>query len=70
MQDIDVTDSVEVGGIDGELMPLEKCVCGKQFDYWDFILKNERDRTNDCPACGRRLYFSVKVSVFEVRDAT
>ena len=46
-------------------------MCGALFDSrsWEFVLSIYRDIAKVCPACGRRLYFTAGVRVFEVRDA-
>ena len=66
----DVTDKVEFGDNDGEFLPLTKCACGAKFNLWDFTLSIYKDDPRECDHCGRKLYFKVSVSVFEVKDAT
>jgi hypothetical protein len=66
MADKDVTAEVEYGDIDGDLMELQRCVCGAEFDRWAFVMSLDRADASDCPACGRRLYFSYSVTVLEV----
>lgn len=71
MADIDVTSKVYFGDNDGELLPLMKCVCGEKFGYWDFIIDIYRNKdlsNNCCPKCGRRFYFSNKITIYEVVD--
>lgn len=68
MSDIDITDQVEFGNNDDEALPLLKCVCGKTFEPWDFIISIYRDSAYECSSCGRRLYFSARIRVFEVKD--
>lgn len=65
MKDKDITEHVSIGEIDGESLSLEKCVCGREFKSWDFVMSIYRDQANQCD-CGRRLYFSNKVTVYEV----
>jgi len=65
-QDIDVTALVKFGANDSDCLPLETCVCGKEFLSWDFILGVSRPDAIACPACGRKLYFSCAITVFEV----
>lgn len=62
----DVTSEVSFGSVDDESLPLGKCVCGKRFRLWDHILGIYPDMANRCPECGRKLYFSVEVHVYEV----
>lgn len=65
--DTDVTELVDFGGIDGEDLPLTKCVCGERFDYWDLTLHVYRDTAREMHCCGRKLYFRSTVQVLEVR---
>lgn len=64
--DIDITELVEFGNADDEVLPLIKCACGKRFTPWDFILSIYRDMADECPSCGRKMYFSFSVRVWEV----
>lgn len=71
MPDLDVTDRVKCDNNDGELLPLTKCVCGKKFTPWDFVLGIYRDDPNECDRCGRKLYFRNKITVYQVvKDVT
>lgn len=63
---IDVTQFVVFGEIDGEALPLTKCVCGKKFKYWDQVLSIYPDDPWECPGCKRKLYFRSSVKVFRV----
>lgn len=66
-KDKDVTAETVTGPPDGdEDVPLIRCVCGRAFDDWEFILSVYPDLAKPCPACGRRLYVAVEVCVFEV----
>lgn len=51
---------------DDELLPLTRCVCGVLFSAWDVNLSVYRDDPVEMLCCGRRLYFSNTVHVFEV----
>lgn len=64
--DKDITEQVEFGGIDEESLSLNRCVCGKEFDYWECILSNYNDMPTKCPQCGREMYFGVTIKVYEV----
>lgn len=66
--DIDITDRVayEADSIDAELMPLTRCVCGTEFDYWQFPIPSDRERAQECPGCHRKIYFGLTVRVYEV----
>ena len=65
----DVTDQIQVGDVDGELMAVTRCVCGKEYTHWFFYLSIYPDAPNQCDACGRRFYFTQTIRVFEVCDA-
>ncbi len=67
MADIDVTAAIITGAIDGELLPLLKCVCGHRFPAWLFVLGIDRENATMCPSCSRELYFRGTISVFEVQ---
>jgi len=62
--DKDVTDQVEFGLADGDSLPLTKCVCGKEYDNWDFIIHTYSDHNCTCD-CGRKLYFKINITVYE-----
>lgn len=63
--DKDITSEVSFERNDDECLPLTKCACGRKFPAWDFILGMERDYPHACD-CGRRLYFTLDIKVFEV----
>lgn len=65
----DVTDQVECGPIDDELLVITRCVCGKEFTVWDFSISIYYEapyNTHQCPACNRKLVFSNRIHVYEV----
>jgi hypothetical protein len=64
--DKDVTSEVSFSDNDGDSLPLLMCVCGKEFDAWDFVLGTERDRASECHKCHHKLYFTNTIAVFEV----
>lgn len=66
MPDIDVTGLVKFGNNDDECLPLTRCICGQEFGYWEHIINIYRDMAPPCPNCGRKLYFSFSIRVFEV----
>ena len=68
MKDKDVTDQCRFNDNDGEHLPLIQCVCGKEFQPWDFIISPYRDMAHRCE-CGRKLYFQNKITVYEIIDA-
>jgi len=64
----DITDKVEFGGNDDELLPLTKCICGKTFESWTFILNADKSSPTKCLACGRNLYFEIGIRVYEIKE--
>jgi len=70
MSDIDVTEQVNIGCLeDEECLPIHKCVCGAEFKDWAEVLSIYRDDAIwECPNCHRKLYFSLKVKVFEKKE--
>ncbi len=62
----DVTNSVYFGDNDGEALPLLKCVCGQEFQFWDEILGTYSDRPWTCAKCGVKLFFNFSIRVFKV----
>jgi len=66
--DKDITDEVKFGLNDDECLPLTRCACGREFVHWDFLLGVYRDSPNQCPACKRKMYFDIKIKVYEVKE--
>lgn len=66
--DRDVTEKVGRGRVDDELLPIDECVCGQKFGAWNAVLSIYRDTPFECFNCGRRMYFSNKITVWEVVD--
>ena len=67
MKSTDVTDRVRFGFIDGELLDLTECVCGTQFDSWNFALGTSAESPVQCDHCGREFYFTNTIRVYEVK---
>ena len=65
---IEVTDQVEFGGNDDEVLPITKCVCGARFGAWKFYISIYDDTPYPCPVCGRKMYFDASVRVYEVEE--
>ena len=65
--DKDVTNECIYGEVDDELLPLRKCVCGREFKFWDAILSIDRNHLFECE-CGRMLYFSNKIIIYEIGE--
>jgi len=68
MADKNVTDQVEFGNSDDELLPLKKCVCGKEFCFWTASISIYKDNPWECKGCGRKLYFRNEIKVYEVNE--
>jgi hypothetical protein len=65
--DINVTGLVNYGDVDGEYLPLTKCICGYRHKEWDFNISIYHDNIHPCPQCGRKLYFENNIQVYEKR---
>lgn len=63
-KDIDVTDKIRIGGIDGDCIPIQNCICGKQFESWDFILHEDEDDPRFCE-CVRGYYAKVQIKIYQ-----
>ena len=63
---VDVTDQVSFGNSDDELLPITKCICGENFNYWNFTIGIYKDEPKECPMCGRRYFFTTSTRVYEV----
>ena len=66
MSDKDVTALIQFGCNDEESLPVNKCVCGAEFELWEFVLNVYHDTPRQCHHCGRRFYFRNKITVYEV----
>jgi len=62
----DVTAKVDFGEVDGESLPLTKCVCGARFPLWEEIMSIYADRPWECPKCKTKLYFTCAIRVYQV----
>jgi DNA-directed RNA polymerase subunit RPC12/RpoP len=67
--DIDITDRVSfVDDYLHRVIHIYECLCGKRFDKWDLLVREERSDAIACPSCGRLLYCTYEVKVFERKD--
>jgi len=66
MNRIDITDKVDFDNNDDEYLPLNKCVCGKEFPRWEFTLGIYDDMPTECPACHRKMFFRLGITVYEI----
>jgi len=65
---VDVTSQVRFGDVDGESLPMEKCICGKVWDAWTFVLDIYADSPSVCENCGRKFFFHNDIKIFQVVD--
>ena len=68
MKITDVTNLVDYQANDGEDLPLTKCICGNEYDAWDFVLGIEENAPMICKKCGAKLYFSFEICVYKIED--
>jgi len=66
MKTRDVTDQMTLGMIDDEHLVIDKCACGAKFAMWNFDISIYPESPQACPACHRRFYHKVVVTVYEV----
>ena len=64
----DVTKEIEFGRSDDELLPITRCVCEHEYPLWEFSICIYRDDPYECKHCGRKLYWTSKVTVYCVNE--
>ena len=66
----DVTSLVKFQNNDDEHLPITKCVCGKQFEPWSFIISiyEEDARKHHCENCGRAYFFRNEIRIYCVTE--
>ena len=69
MSDKNVTELVEHGLPDNDSMGMRRCVCGAEFIMWGYYITMHRKSARACPECGRKLYFTQTISVYEVEGS-
>jgi len=69
---LDITDVVKFGALPSPetrgssmLLPLLQCACGEKFKPWDFILEEDPRGASKCNNCGRMMWFSLSIRVFQ-----
>ena len=67
-KDIDVTELISFSNPDDECLPITKCLCGKEFEPWKFIISIYRNTAYGCEYCGAKLYFGQSIKIYEVID--
>ena len=64
----DITSKVMFSNNDGELLPITECICGQKFNFWEFAISIYEDSPDVCCNCGRKLFFSNTITVYEIID--
>ena len=65
MKKIDITEKMQFGDIDGEQLPIMKCLCGESWWPWDGLVLSIYD-IEECPTCHRKFMFSNNITIYEV----
>jgi hypothetical protein len=69
LEKVDVTDKVSFQNNDDEALPITTCVCGHEYDAWEFIINMYYDRPDwvrSCKHCGAKLCFSLDIRVYQL----
>ncbi len=61
-----VTGEVDFQNNDDEALPITRCICGTEFDPWEFIISIYDDNPSECPVCGAKLFFRINTNVYQV----
>lgn len=59
----DVSDQVQTGAIDGDVIVIRKCVCGQEWPEWDRLMS--LGEWFECEICLRKLRASYTVKIEE-----
>ena len=66
----DVTAEVRTGEIDGESLPVTRCLCGMEWEAWEGpILSVYGDDPYECPECHVKLFFSNQIIVYALAES-
>ena len=68
MRHVDRTNDVDFGSSDDELLEIRKCVCGRQYPYWEFVIGIYEWEASVCASCGRKLFFKATIRVYEIQQ--
>ena len=63
----DVTNKIEFDNLTDGYLPITKCLCGQEFDDWNFLISIYSDFPYECPNCGVKLYYENKIKIFQVK---
>ena len=66
MKTNNITKEVEYGRIEGNTLPILKCICGEEFSGWHFFLV--AGSIVECPAGYRKMTFEYQIKISEVID--
>ena len=65
----DVTAEVRTGEIDGEMLPVTRCLCGAEWHPWEGpILHTGAENPYECPECHVKLYFTNQITVYALAE--
>lgn len=66
----EVTNLVKFNDKDNEFLSISKCMCGKEFNSWEFSISIYPESIHPCPNCGREMYFKsyINIKVYEFVD--
>ena len=62
----EVTTSVKYQLPDDEFLPITKCVCGQEFQAWDFTISIYSNMATECPKCKAKLFFSPRIAIYQL----
>jgi len=68
LKEFDVTSQMSFGNPDDEFLPVTKCACGHEHEWWDFVLSIYADLPTECPKCHRKFYFKQTIQIIEVSN--
>ena len=69
MTKTDVTNNFSYGDVDGEQLPIIKCICGEFWWPWEgLVLSIDYNDPEECPSCHRKFVFSNKIIIYEIED--
>jgi hypothetical protein len=68
MEPMDVTSRVAYELPDDEMLPITKCVCGKEIDLWHKTLSIYPDNIHPMECCGAKLYWVPALRVMQIKE--
>ena len=64
----DVTSQMDFDNPDDELLPITRCICGKEYGYWEFSISVYQENPYECDECSRKFYFRNSITIYEVLE--